>query len=127
MPSGFTDLDKKTSGFQGGDLIIIAGRPSMGKTTLATNIARYVAVDGGTALLFSLEMPSEQIANREMAAIGGVEFSHIRNGQIEDYEWAKISTATGTLNGKNLIIDDSSGLSVSQKREKETWPRFDSC
>lgn len=118
LPSGFTDLDKKTSGLQGGDLIIIAGRPSMGKTTLATNIARHVAVNGKTALLFSLEMPREQIVNREIAAIGGIEFSHIRNGQIEDHEWTKLSTATATLNNKNLIIDDSSGLSVNQIRSR---------
>ena len=118
LSSGFTDLDKKTSGLQEGDLIIIAGRPSMGKTTLATNIARSIAVDGGSVLMFSLEMPTVQIVNREVAAVGGIEFSHIRNGKMEDHEFNKLSTATTMLNGKSLIIDDSSGLSVNQIRSR---------
>jgi len=118
MSTGFSDLDKKTSGLHNGELIIIAGRPSMGKTCLATNIARNTALNGGSALIFSLEMPSEQLINREIAAIGGINFSNIRNGQIESNEWPRITDSVAKLNQTKFLIDDNAGLSINQIRSR---------
>ena len=97
LPTGFTDFDRKTGGLRPGDLVIIAGRPSMGKTTLAVNIAEYAAVHPGTraaVAIFSMEMPSEQVVTRMLASIGHVPLNSIRSGRISDDDWVRITSAT---------------------------------
>lgn len=118
LATGFTDLDKKTTGLHSGDLVIIAGRPSMGKTTLASNIARHVALGGKSSLIFSLEMPSEQLINREIAAIGTIAFNNIRSGKMEDTDWPRMTGAVSQLNQQRLLIDDSSSLTINQIRSR---------
>ena len=90
----------------------------MGKTTLASNIARYVALSGKSALIFSLEMPSEQLINREIAAIGTVELNKIRSGRLEDTDWPRVTSAVSQLNQQQLMIDDSSSLTINQIRSR---------
>src|SRR5690606_38377915 len=96
-PSGFTDFDRLTGGLRGGDLVIVAGRPGMGKTTLAINMGENVALDHkvrGTVLIFSMEMPTEQLMTRMLSSVGGVPLHDIRSGRISDQDWARISSAT---------------------------------
>ncbi|MCK4870709.1 MAG: replicative DNA helicase [Gammaproteobacteria bacterium] len=118
LSTGFADLDKITTGLHDGDLVIVAGRPSSGKTTIASNIARHAALEGKSALFFSLEMPKDQIVNREIAAIGSIEFSKIRSGKMEDTDWPRMTSAVSQLNQKRLLIDDSPGLTVNQIRSR---------
>jgi len=118
LSTGFTDLDKITTGLHDSDLIIIAGRPAMGKTSLASNILRHNALGGKSALMFSLEMPKDQIVNRELAAIGSIEFSKIRSGKMEDTDWPRMTNAVSQLNQKRFLIDDSPGLTVNQIRSR---------
>lgn len=119
LSTGFVDLDKATTGLHPGNLVVLAGRPAMGKTTLGVNIAENVAVHGGTALVFSLEMPGADLAERSMARAGGINTQVLRDGQltVEDYE--RLSAALGKLNGTKLVIDDDpTTASVSQIRRK---------
>jgi len=118
LSTGFSDLDEITLGLCAADLIIIAGRPSMGKTTLATNIARGNALNNRSCLVFSMEMPADQIMNREIAAVGRIELSRLRKGNLEDDDWPRLTTAVGKLNNNKLLIDDSPGLSVAQVRSR---------
>ena len=98
VPTGFTDLDSKTSGLQPGDLIIVAGRPSMGKTAFALNIAEYVAVDVGLPVaVFSMEMGGTQLAMRMLASIGRLDSHRVRTGRLTDDEWSRLTYALGKL------------------------------
>lgn len=118
--TGFTDLNKKTAGLQGSDLIIVAARPSMGKTTFAMNLCENAAMEQDKpVLIFSLEMPAEQIMMRMLASLSRVDQTKIRTGQLDDEDWARISSTMGILmEKKNMYIDDSSGLTLTEVRSR---------
>ncbi len=118
--TGFTDLNKKTAGLQGSDLIIVAARPSMGKTTFAMNLCENAAMEQDKpVLIFSLEMPAEQIMMRMLASLSRVDQTKIRTGQLDDEDWARISSTMGILmEKKNMYIDDSSGLTPPEVRSR---------
>lgn len=119
MPTGFIDLDYKTSGFQPSDLILIAARPSMGKTAFVLNIAEYMAFRSNeTVAIFSLEMSKEQLVNRLFALESHVDSQILRTGNLSDSDWANLIEAAGTIGRSNLIIDDTPGISVSELRSK---------
>jgi len=120
VSSGFADLDKMTAGFQKSDLIIVAARPSMGKTTFAMNLAEYAAMtEEYPAVIFSLEMPSEQIMMRMLASLGRIDQTKIRTGQLEDEDWARLSSTMGLLIEKGkMYIDDAAGLTPTEVRSR---------
>ncbi|MGE5492067.1 MAG: replicative DNA helicase [Actinomycetota bacterium] len=119
VPSGFTDLDNKTSGMQPGDLIIVAGRPSMGKTAFALNIAEYVGVEAGLPVgVFSMEMGGAQLAQRMMASTGRLNSQALRTGRLTDDEWSKLSYALGKLHEAPIHIDETGGLSPGNLRAR---------
>jgi replicative DNA helicase len=119
VATGFERLDLETSGFQPADFIIIAGRPSMGKTAFALNIAQHVAVeDGGPALIFSLEMSKEQLVQRLVCAEARVDSHLVRTGFLKDSDWKRIVAAAGRLAEAPLFIDDTANLSVLEARAK---------
>ncbi|MCR5162261.1 MAG: replicative DNA helicase [Lachnospiraceae bacterium] len=119
IATGFTDLDYKTSGFQNSDLILIAARPSMGKTALALNIAEYMAFRNDvTVAIFSLEMSKEQLVNRLLSMESRVDAQVLRNGNLTDNDWAQLIESAGIIGRSNLIIDDTPGISVSELRSK---------
>jgi len=119
IPSGFKDLDEYTSGFQNGDLIIIGGRPSMGKTAFGLNIARYVGVElREPVAIFSLEMSSQQIAFRLLCSEAMVDSSHLKKGMIRKEDWHRLTAAAGRLAESLIFIDDSSNISVLEMRAK---------
>ncbi|SDH31996.1 primary replicative DNA helicase [Vibrio xiamenensis] len=120
VSTGFTDLNKKTAGLQGSDLIIVAARPSMGKTTFAMNLCENAAMEQDKpVLIFSLEMPAEQIMMRMLASLSRVDQTKIRTGQLDDEDWARISSTMGILmEKKNMYIDDSSGLTPTEVRSR---------
>ncbi|SDI68260.1 primary replicative DNA helicase [Ferrimonas sediminum] len=120
VSSGFADLDKMTAGFQPSDLIIVAARPSMGKTTFAMNLCEQAAMnEDKPVLIFSLEMPSEQIMMRMLASLGRVDQTKIRTGQLNDEDWARVSGTMGLMmeQGK-MYIDDGSGLTPTDVRSR---------
>ena len=112
VPTGFKTIDEQTSGLQKGDLIIIAGRPSMGKTSLALNIAEHVAIEKqqGTVAVFSMEMPAEQIISRLFSSSAKINQMHMRSGKLTDTEWASLVRKLGIFKKASLYIDDSSAL-----------------
>jgi replicative DNA helicase len=119
MSSGFADFDKMTSGLQASDLIIVAGRPSMGKTTFAMNIAEHAAMESDTPILiFSMEMPAESLAMRMLASMGRIEQQRIRTGQLEDDDWPRLTSAISMMSSKKLLIDDSGALSPFEVRAR---------
>ena len=119
LATGFTDLDYKTSGFQPSDLILIAARPSMGKTAFALNIAQHMAFKAGkTVAIFSLEMSKEQLVNRLLAMESRVDSQAIRTGKLKDEDWTKLVEGADIIGRSNLIIDDTPGISVSELRSK---------
>ena len=119
IPTGFIDLDYKMSGFQPSDLILVAARPSMGKTAFVLNIAQYMAFHNDvTAAIFSLEMSKEQPVNRLLALESKVDSQNIRTGNLEDEEWAKLIEGANIIGKSNLIIDDKPGISISELRSK---------
>ncbi len=119
IPTGFIDLDYKLSGLQPSDLILVAARPSMGKTAFVLNIAQYVAFkkDKGVAV-FSLEMSKEQLVNRLFALESQVDSQSLRTGNLKDSDWEKLIEGAGIIGKSNLIIDDTPGISVSELRSK---------
>jgi replicative DNA helicase len=120
-PSGFLDFDKKTGGLRGGDLLIVAGRPGMGKTTLAINMGENVALDPnvkGTVLIFSMEMPAEQLMTRMLSSVGGVPLHDIRSGRVSDQDWVRITSATSQLQEAKLYIDDQPALTPTDLRAR---------
>ncbi len=115
----YNDLDRMTAGFQKGDLIILAARPSMGKTAFALNIAMNSAsVTPGSIAVFSLEMPAEQVAIRIMAAKAKVEIQKLRTGKLNDEEWSRLNEASQQLKNQNFYIDDTPGIKVSEMYAK---------
>jgi replicative DNA helicase len=121
LPTGFVELDKLTSGLQPSDLIIVAGRPSMGKTAFCLNIAQYVALtDGGSAPvgIFSMEMSKEQLVMRLLSSESEVEFSKLRSGALSSAEWPKLAQAADTLYKAPIFIDDSPSLTVLDLRAR---------
>ncbi len=119
VPTGYTDLDSMTSGFQPSDLIIVAGRPSMGKTAFALNIAQNAATEGNVATaIFSLEMSKEQLSMRMLCSEARVDNHKLRSGFIAESEWGKLSMAAGKLADSKIYIDDTPGISVFEMRAK---------
>ena len=120
LSSGYSDLDQKTTGFQPGDLIIVAARPSMGKTTFAMNLAEHAALNAEKpTVIFSLEMPAEQIMNRMLASLGRIDQGRIRTGQLDENDWASLSSTMSILLDKgNMFIDDSSALTPTELRSR---------
>ena len=119
IPTGFSDLDSMTSGFQGGDLVIVAGRPSMGKTAFSINIAENVAIDTGLPVaIFSMEMASTQLAMRMIGSIGRLDQHRMRTGRLEDEDWEKLTTALGKLNEAPIFIDEGAALSSFDVRAR---------
>ena len=119
VPSGFTDLDYMTTGFQPSDLILIAARPSMGKTAFVLNILEYVAIKKNRpCMVFSLEMSSSQLVNRMLSMDSGVDAQSIRSGKLSDSDWPRLIDSADRVGGSNIIIDDTPGISVPELRSK---------
>ncbi len=117
VPTGFIDLDRMTAGLQAGDLIVLAARPSMGKTALAINIAEHVALNEGLPVaVFSMEMGAAQLAVRIVGSIGRIDQGHLRTGKLTDDEWPRLSEAIEKLRTISLHIDESAGLNSSELR-----------
>lgn len=119
IPTGYNEFDKLTAGLQPGELIIIAGRPSMGKTTLAVNIAENAAIGAKVpTAIFSMEMPSQQLAFRMIASLGRVDQAHLRTGKFPDEDWSRINTAVQLMSDAPIFIDDSPSLSPTEIRAR---------
>ncbi len=119
VATGFLDLDYKTAGLQPSDLILVAARPSMGKTAFVLNIAEYVAFkQGKTVAIFSLEMSKEQLVNRLFSMESKVDSQHLRTGNLSDEEWEKLIESAGVIGRSKLIIDDTPGIGISELRSK---------
>ena len=119
IPTGFMDLDYKTSGMHPSDLVLIAARPSMGKTAFVLNIAQHVAFkQNRTVAIFSLEMSKEQLVNRLFSLESYVDAQLLRTGNLKDSDWEKLIEGAGTIGRSNLIIDDTPGISISEMRSK---------
>ena len=119
IPTGFIDLDYKLSGLQRSDLILVAARPSMGKTAFVLNIAQHVAFRQEKAVaIFSLEMSKEQLVNRLFSLEAHVDAQILRTGNLKDSDWEKLIEGAGTIGKSKLIIDDTSGISITEMRSK---------
>lgn len=119
IPTGFIDLDYRTAGLQPSDLVLIAARPSMGKTAFVLNIAQYVAFhENMCTAIFSLEMSKEQLVNRLFSLESRVDAQALRTGNLSDADWAKLVEGAGIIGDSELIIDDTPGISISEMRSK---------
>ena len=119
ISTGFKEFDKLTAGLQGGALVIIAGRPSMGKTTLAVNIAENAAIGARVpTAIYSMEMPSQQLAFRMISSLGRVDQTHLRTGRFPDEDWSRINTAVQLMTEAPIFIDDTAGLSPTEIRAR---------
>ncbi len=123
VPTGYVDLDQMTAGFQPGDLVIVAARPSMGKTTFALNVAEYASADPHNkkkvpSVIFSLEMGKEQLVMRFLASIAKVDFGRMRTGHFLDSDWPRLTRAAGILHDAKIFIDDTPAISVLELRSK---------
>ena len=119
IPTGFIDLDYRTAGLQPSDLILVAARPSMGKTAFVLNIAQYVAFhENMCTAIFSLEMSKEQLVNRLFSLESRVDAQALRTGNLSDSDWEKLIEGAGTIGNSELIIDDTPGISISELRSK---------
>ena len=119
IPTGFLDLDYKTAGLQNSDLILVAARPSMGKTAFVLNIAQHVAFKVQKSVaIFSLEMSKEQLVNRLFALEAQVDAQSLRTGNLKDSDWEKLIESAGTIGKSKLMIDDTPGISISELRSK---------
>jgi replicative DNA helicase len=119
IPTGYRDLDRDTSGLQPGDLIIIAGRPSMGKTALALNIAEHVAVDNKLPVaIFSMEMSGSQLAMRLLGSIGRLDQHKLRTGRLSDDDWNRLTNAVGKLHDAPILVDESGALNALELRAR---------
>lgn len=115
VPTGFVDLDNLTNGLHDGEMIVLAGRPAMGKSTIAMNIAEHAAVkEGKTVLVFSLEMPADQIMMKSVCSVMGLDFDRVRKGKLEDAEWSGITAGYAKLKDASLFINDRSSLTSEQ-------------
>ena len=118
-PTGFTDVDSMTSGLQPGDLVIVAGRPSMGKTALALNIAEHVGVETGLPVgVFSMEMGGTQVAMRMLGSVGRLDQHRLRTGRLRDEDWPRLTHAVGKLNDAPIHIDETPALTVIELRAR---------
>ena len=128
IPTGFTDLDYKTSGLQNSDFILIAARPSMGKTAFVLNIAQYMAFKKDKAVaIFSLEMSREQLMNRLLSMESKVDSQHLRTGNLKDDEWSKLIESAGMIGESRLMIDDTPGISIGEMRSKCRKYKLEHC
>ena len=119
LPSGWVDFDAMTAGLQAGELIVVAGRPSMGKTAFAMNIAEYAAIHVGCPVaVFSMEMPGESLIMRLMSSLGRIEQQRVRSGRLEEADWSRLTSAVHMLSATRLFIDDSSSLSPNELRAR---------
>ncbi|HPR08665.1 MAG TPA: replicative DNA helicase [Denitromonas sp.] len=119
VPSGFTDLDEMTSGLQPTDMMVIAGRPGMGKTTFALNVAEHVAVECGLPVaVFSMEMPGTQLAMRFISSVGRLDQHRLKTGKLNDEEWQRLTFALGKLHEAPIYIDESPGLNPTDLRAR---------
>jgi replicative DNA helicase len=119
VPTGFTDLDKMTSGLQPGDLVIIAGRPSMGKTALAINMAEHAALEAGLPVgIFSMEMGATQLVMRMLGSVGKLDQHKVRTGKLADEDWRKLTDAVGRLNEAPIHIDETPALNALELRAR---------
>ncbi|MDO4622643.1 MAG: replicative DNA helicase [Eubacteriales bacterium] len=119
LATGFTDLDYRTSGFQRSDMLLVAARPSMGKTAFVLNIAEYMAFRQNMHVaIFSLEMSKQQLVNRLLAMEGHIEAQNLRNGNLKDEDWRRLIESAGIIGKSNLIIDDTPGISIREMRSK---------
>jgi len=119
IPTGFTDLDQKTSGLQPGDLVIVAGRPSMGKTAFSLNIAEHVALESGLPVaVFSMEMAGTQLVMRMMGSVGKLDQHKVRTGRLQDEDWQRLTYAVGKLNDAPIYIDESAALTALELRAR---------
>ncbi len=119
IATGFEDLDIKTAGFQRSDLIIVAGRPSMGKTAFAVNIAENAAIKGQHSVaIFSMEMPGEQLAMRMMSSLGRIDQHKVRTGKLDDEDWPRLTSAVGMLQETRMFIDDTPALTPAELRAR---------
>ncbi len=119
VATGYDDLDRLTSGLNPGDLVIVAGRPSMGKTSFAMNIAEYVAMKNAEPVaIFSMEMPGEQLAMRLLSSMGRINQQKLRSGRLEDGDWPRLTSAVQMLSSAPLFIDDTPALSPTELRAR---------
>lgn len=119
VPTGFSELDRMTGGLQNGDLIIVAGRPSMGKTTLAVNIAENATIGQGIpSVVFSMEMSAEQVTLRMISSLGRINQSNLRTGRLSDEDWPRIDTAMTQLSQAKFFIDETPGLTPTELRAR---------
>lgn len=119
LPSGFSELDKMTTGFHDDELVILAARPGVGKTAFALNVAQFVGLKTDkTVAMFSLEMGAEQLVQRMLASEGLIDSQHLRTGQLTDEEWRKLVVAAGSLDNTSIYIDDTPGIKMSEIRAK---------
>ncbi len=119
LSTGFNDLDEMTSGLQPSDLVIVAGRPSMGKTTFAMNLVENAVLRSDKAVLvFSLEMPGESLIMRMLSSLGRIDQTKVRSGRLDDDDWPRLTSAVNLLNDRKLFIDDTAGLSPMEMRAR---------
>lgn len=119
IATGFKDLDEKTAGLQAGDLVIIAGRPSMGKTSLAMNIAEHAVIkDRLPAVMFSMEMPAEQLIMRMISSLGRLDQQTVRTGKLREKDWPRLTSAVSMLDSTSLFIDDTPALTPTELRAR---------
>ncbi|MES2720546.1 MAG: replicative DNA helicase [Pseudomonadota bacterium] len=119
LSTGFTDLDERTSGLQNGDLVIVAARPSMGKTTFAMNLVENAMMRSGKpVLVFSMEMPAEQLVMRMLSSLGRIDQGRVRSGKLEEDDWPRLTSTMTQLAEQKLLIDDSASLSPNDVRTR---------
>lgn len=119
IPSGFDEFDEKTAGLQDGDLIIVAGRPSMGKTSFAMNVVEYAALQMKiNVAIFSMEMPGRSLTMRMLSSMGRIDQQRVRTGKLKDEDWPRLTSAVSVLSEANLFIDDSAVLSPTELRAR---------
>jgi replicative DNA helicase len=119
LPTGFTDFDRMTAGLQSADLVVLAGRPSMGKTALATNIAEHVVIKSAKpVVMFSMEMPGEQLAMRMMSSLARIDQHKVRTGRLDDEDWPRLTSAVSLLADAPLFIDDTPALNPTELRAR---------
>jgi len=118
LASGYPDLDRMTAGFQPGDMIIVAARPSVGKTAFALNVAQNVGKSGATVAMFSLEMPTSQLIQRMLCAEANIDAGRMRTGYLQGDDWPKLTTSVGMLSERKIFIDDSAAITTNEIRAK---------
>ncbi len=119
LPSGYDEFDEKTAGLQNGELIIVAGRPSMGKTSFAMNIVEYAALRSNASVaIFSMEMPGRSLTMRMLSSMGRIDAQRIRTGKLTDDDWPRLTSAVSMLSESNLFIDDTAALSPTELRAR---------